>query len=309
MLQGEEPLKVYIIIPVFNGWPQTRQCLEALRQSHCQDFHTIIIDHGSSDETSTHLERDHLEVTRIVASDSLWWAGATNAGVEYALNAGARLIMLLNNDCYPEPDCIGNLLAHYAGNRSNDRQRIIAPQLIDNDTLAPLVTAARSCLALGFPTLATKPNRHAGTDELIPCRLIMGARGVIIPAAVFGQVGLFDAARLPHYLADHDFYLRCDKAGISLLIDPSATVRVDNTRTTMASNLADLSLSQFRTTLSGQRSHRNIRDLTQFFRNHYPIPRLYVIGVALNLCRYTLLYFTARATRVFRRQGIRNADK
>ncbi len=292
---------MYIIIPVFNGWPQTRQCLEALRQSRCQDFHTIIIDHGSSDESASCLGTDYPEVTRIVAPDSLWWAGATNAGIEYALSEGARLIMLLNNDCYPEPGCIGTLLAHYTGNSPDARLRIIAPQLTDNTTLEPLVTVARSCLALGFPTLAMDPHRYHSAGKLISCHLIMGARGVIIPAAVFTKVGLFDAARLPHYLADHDFYLRCDKKGIPLLLDPSARVRVDSTRTTMARNLADLSLSQFRKTLSGQRSHKNVQDLTRFFRKHYPVPGLYLIGVALNLGRYAFMYLTARTIRIFRR--------
>lgn len=292
---------MYIIIPVFNGWTQTCQCLEALRHSRCQDFHTVIIDHGSSDETASRLVSDYPEVTRITASDYLWWTGATNTGVEHALSAGAGLIMLLNNDCYPEPDCIGTLLAHYADDSSDEHPRIIAPQLTDNATLEPLVTAARSCLALGFPSLTMRPQQPIAGNQLMPCHLIMGARGVIIPAAVFARVGLFDAARLPHYLADHDFYLRCDKAGIPLLVDPSATVRVDNTRTTMARDLSNLSLRQFRTTLCGQGSHKNVQDLTQFFRKHYPIPGLYIIGVALNLGRYALLYLAARTTRIFRR--------
>lgn len=292
---------MYIVIPVFNGWPQTRQCLEALRKSRCQDFHTVIIDHGSGDETASRLGSDYPEVTRITAPDHLWWTGATNTGVEYALSAGAGLIMLLNNDCYPEPDCIGTLLSHYADDSSDEQPRIIAPQLTDNDTLEPLVTAARSCLALGFPTLTVKRKQPFANDKLIPCRLIMGARGVIIPAVVFARVGLFDADRLPHYLADHDFYLRCDKAGIPLFVDASTTVRVDKTRTTMARDLSSLSLRQFRATVSTQRSHKNVQDLTQFFRKHYPIPGLYVIGVALNLGRYALLYLAARSTRIFRR--------
>ncbi len=293
-------MNAHIIIPVFNGWLQTRQCLEALRQSRCQDFHAIIVDCGSTDETASRLTTDYPEVTRLVAPDSLWWAGATNTGVEYALAAGAKLIMLLNSDCYPEPNCIGTLLGHYTGDGSRGRPRIIAPQLVDATTLTPLPTAARSCLVLGFPSLTGGQPRYTSSSGLVACHLIMGARGVVFPAAVFAQVGLLDAARLPHYCADHDFYLRCNKAGIPLLIAPSAAVRVDDTRTTMARNLADLSLSQFRATLRERRSHRNVQDLTQFFRKHYPIPGLYMIGVALNLGRYTLLYLIARAARVLK---------
>ncbi len=42
--------KIHIVIPVFNGWKQTKLCLDALRASIYRDMEIIDVDHGSTDE-------------------------------------------------------------------------------------------------------------------------------------------------------------------------------------------------------------------------------------------------------------------
>jgi len=129
-------------------------------------------------------------------------------------------------------------------------------------------------------------------------RLIMGGRGTLIPVDVFARIGLFDAEHLPHYGADHDFYLRARKVGIGLAIAENAFVDVDNSGTTLAARYAAPNLRAFLATLVARRSHRNLRDLTALFRNHYPVPFLYWLGVLLNTARYSVLYLSHRLFRL-----------
>lgn len=299
MKQGSIATDLFIVIPVFNGWPQTRRCLEALRQSACQDFRVIVVDHGSTDETKSALRREFPEVECVLGDDSLWWAGATNLGIRQAIANGANQVMLLNNDCYMAPDAIGKLRAHSDSCGDNC---IVAPLTKDMLTGKVLNLGFTTCLLLGFPSIRLPTvgrQKPHDTGELMPTRLIMGGRGVIIPTNVFQRIGLLDEINLPHYLADHDFYLRCKRVGIRLMHATDAQLVVDNTRTTISNNLSNMTFSTFRETLSSKKSHRNLKDLTAFFKKYYPVKGLYLLGVGMNLARYALIYMSARILNIF----------
>jgi len=288
--RGASSAELFIVIPVYNGWAQTRQCLYALRESTYQDFRIIVVAHGSTDESKSTLLMEFPEVECLLGDTSLWWTGATNLGIEHAMAKGASYVMLLNNDCYMTPDAIGKLRAY--SERCGDNC-IVAPVTKDMLTDKVLNLGFTTCILLGFPSIRLPSiglHKHQQMNELAPARLIMGGRGVIIPTPIFQRVGLLDEINLPHYLSDHDFYLRCKKAGIQLMHAMDAQLVVDNTRTTIATLHANMAFSTFRETLSNKRSHRNLKDLKAFFKKHYPIPGLYRLGVCMNLTRYILLY-------------------
>jgi GT2 family glycosyltransferase len=279
--------KIHIIIPVFNGWQQTEICLNALRASICRNLEIIVVDHGSTDETKEALPTQYPEVVHILGEPTLWWTGATNLGIREAIHRGAESIMLLNNDCYVDSETIEKLIAH--SRRAGEA--IIAPVQRDFLTKRILCVKAITCYLLGFSTIIPrKTHKGIGKQMLLPTKLIIGGRGVLIPKSVLQRVGMFDEVNLPHYGSDNDFYLRCRNVGIPLFIAADSTVYIDNRTTTIASNLGNMSLPQFLESLRDRRSHRNIRDLSALFKLHYPIKGLYQLGVALNLFRYFTLY-------------------
>ena len=284
---------LHLVIADFNGCDQTRRCLQALRDSHCQDFTILIVDHGTDGRTREMLAHEYPEAIRIEGSPDLWWTGATNLGLRAALARGASAVMLLNNDCYVTPETIGTLLELV-----QDRpDAIVAPIQRDWRSGEIACISPRSRFLLGFPTIPG-PRRLTpamAAQPLLPVRLIGGGRGVILPAGVLARLGLFDAETLPHYWADHDFYLRARRLGIPLYIATRAFVDIDNTRTTSADHPETLSWSAFLRTLRDTRSHRNLRDVAALFRKHYPIPGLYPLGVALYTGRYLLVYPVKRA--------------
>ncbi|WKJ88635.1 glycosyltransferase family 2 protein [Methylomonas montana] len=284
--------KLYIVITDFNGYAQTRQCLEALRASQYNQFTVLVVDHGTTDETRIGLTEEYPEVTRLAGSSELWWAGANNLGIRFSLERGADAIMLLNNDCYVTSDAIAIL----ADLIDKCPDAIIAPVQRDCRTERLISISPHSCFLLGFPSLSgpKEMTPDMAMRELLPVKLIVGGRGVVIPAGVFNQIGLFDEKRLPHYGADHDFYLRARKQGILLYVASRALVEIDNMRTTLADNPGTLNFAEFLQSLRNIRSHRNLRDVTTLFKAHYPIPHLYLLGVALYTVRYLLVYWGRR---------------
>lgn len=281
-----------IVIPVFNRWEQTRACLKCLLAGSCTDFTIIVVDHGSTDDTRTELEKNFPTVIRVPGNSDMWWTSATNLGINEALHRHADTVMLLNNDCYVKDDTVAVLLKQHAEIPNS----IIAPVQRNLYSGKILTRPVRTCFLLGFPTLYL-PGRNwyqPGKDHLRATGIIIGGRGVLIPATVFSRTGLLDEKRLPHYGADHDFYLRCRKHGIRLYIAVNTVVDIDESTTTQASQLGSLGIIAFVETLRNRRSHRNLPDLNNLFKLHYPISGLYPLGVILNLIRYVCVYLLAR---------------
>lgn len=285
-------MNAFVVIPDYNGWRYTHRCLEALRVGGLFDARVIVVDHGTSDETRLGLGQHYPDVIRLGAPSSLWWTGAVNRGIKHAMELGTDVVVLLNNDCYAEPEALRHLIEHH---RAQPGCVIAAVQTSLNT--GHVLPPPLSCFLLGFPSLHLPggSNYKPGQERLIKTRLISGGRLVLIPASVIANIGLFDETDLPHYGADHDFYIKCRKKGIPLFIATDAAVRVDDTQTTSAAHLERLSFKEFKETLSNRRSHKNLKDLTALFKKHYPIKGLYHLGVTLNLARYFIVYLWKRS--------------
>jgi GT2 family glycosyltransferase len=291
---------LFIIIPVLNRWEQTRTCLNRLMSGSCRNFRIIVVNHGSTDGTGEGLRNEFPDVIHLPGTTDMWWAGATNAGIRKALEMGAETVMLLNNDCYVETTTIETLLDL----QGNAGLALVAPNQRGRQSGRIITGRVTTCFLLGFPVMRLPGGStyRPGEHRLLDTRLILGGRGVLIPARVFGQAGLFDDERLPHYWSDHDFYLRCRKQGIPLYIASDAVVDVDEETTTLASRLGRMPFPRFIRSLGDRRSHRNLPELAALFRLHYPLPGLYLTGVALNALRYTAVYLSARLLHIL---GIR----
>src|SRR2546423_821731 len=164
---------IFVVLTDFNGWAQTRVCLERLRASSLREFTALVVDHGTTDETAHGLRASYPEAIRVKASPELWWTGATNAGIRAALARGAERVVLLNNDCYVTPDTLATLVEHARGAAA---QAIIAPLQRSARDHALLVNLVTTCFLLGFPTLrrpwpgSPRPGEHA----LLPVPIIIG---------------------------------------------------------------------------------------------------------------------------------------
>ena len=275
--------KLAIIIPAYSGYEQLRHCLEALYKSRYNDFNAVVVDHGITDELTLRVKAAFPRATCIRGTPDLWWSGASNMGIRHALTDGCRWIMLLNHDCYMHPDAIGNLLE----NIQNESDAIIAPVQHMLRSGRDII-GATSFFLLGFPTLIPPPAwyRLRSSSNLVPVSLIVGGRGVVVAADTFHRVGLLDEEQLPHYCADHDFYIRCRKAGLRLLVCREAHVDIDDTMTTSADLESGLTLVQFVRSLKDRRSHRNIRDLQVLVFQVLPDIRTGACGCRHEYCAF-----------------------
>src|SRR5262245_56876861 len=95
---------VAVVVPVHGRLPLTVRFLESFRRVSYPRRQVVVVDDGSPDDTSGRLARDFPEVKVLRGNGKLWWAGATNRGVRYALRHGFDYVLTANNDAVCHPD-------------------------------------------------------------------------------------------------------------------------------------------------------------------------------------------------------------
>src|SRR6516164_5363299 len=90
--------KVALVVPVHNKIALTIRFLESLRAVSYPKYSVIVVDDGSQDGTSRIVELRFPEVIVLKGHGNLWWSGATNLGVRYALKHGYDYVLTINND-------------------------------------------------------------------------------------------------------------------------------------------------------------------------------------------------------------------
>lgn len=185
-------------------------------------------------------------------------AMAQNMGIAYAKSAGARFVLLLDDDSTPSADMIDALLAIYVTQSADRRIGLIAPHMVD--THSQRVTHYAQANGWLFRRL------KARDTDLIWDAFNIIASGSLIPLEVLKEVGGMDESYVIDYI-DKEFCLRLLKAGYHTLVVPRAILH---------HSIGHCQDHQ----LLGQRITTT---------NHSPLRRYYIFRNRLRTCvRYTL---------------------
>jgi GT2 family glycosyltransferase len=300
-LDHQHGLFLYAVVTVYNNWDQLAKCVDTLTNSDLVTVRLVVVNHYPADHSKELIVPEPHSITIIQRDSNLWWVGAMNVGIQYAIDHGAEFLMLLNSDTF-----ITNRESEKLLHACQQKEHaIVAPKQVDLESGNVTFSYATDCYLLGFPiinasTWVQKLSAYNKRNE-IRTQMIIGGRGVIIPVSIFKKVGLFDEKHLPHYGADNDFYIRCRRAGIPLIVKMDCTILVDSNTSSMATRLGTMNFSRFVRSLTSRRSHRSYQSLVPLYRKYYPVPGMYLVGYSLNIARYTMVYLFARLGQILRR--------
>jgi len=98
-----------IVVVNFNGWEDTRLCLQSLAQLTVR-AQVVMVDNGSRDDRCAAFRREFPQVQVIRNEFNGGWAGGNNTGILHSLEQGAEQIILLNNDTTVSPKLVETLL-------------------------------------------------------------------------------------------------------------------------------------------------------------------------------------------------------
>jgi len=214
--------KLVVVILNWNKCQDTIDCVRALEKQDMSDFSILVVDNGSRDGSAEILRSTFPEMTIICNSTNLGYAGGNNVGIRAALDGGADLVLLLNNDAFPEPDFLRTLVQ---AARTDDKAAALGGKVIWD------VEPPRLWGAYGLITYHANIVRIEGwmaedisafsepkqVDFVIGCGIMMTRRAL-------EDVGLLDEDYFAYH-EDADWCLRAKQKGYHILYIPDAMLR------------------------------------------------------------------------------------
>lgn len=241
--------RVEIVVLNWNGWQDTIACLLSVQRQDYPNFHLLVVDNGSTDESVAEIRKSFPSVELLQTGSNLGFGGGCNLGIRQALARGADFVWLINSDATADSCALSALVRTAEGNQALGAVGSVLYEMGTPERVQ-LWGGGRVNLWLG-------KSRH----QQSPGRLdfISGA-SLLLRCAALDNVGLFDQATFFMYWEDTDLAFRLRKAGWQLAVADDSRV--------WHKQCASL----------GQRSPLLDEYFTQsavrFFRRHAPIPLL-----------------------------------
>jgi len=279
---------IYIVIPVFNRKELTRKCLVSLFEQTYKNFKVIVVDDGSNDGTGEMLKADFREAIILNGDGNLWWAGATNAGVTYALenssSASSDFVLTLNNDLEAPADYLEKLHA-FGCETSKGLIGSVSLEYNNTNIISFCGVKWNSFWAKQSPIAQKFEYSYKNLlnfNECIESDFLSG-RGTLIPLSLFKEIGLYDNANFPQYAADDDFSLRAKRYGYKLLIKPDIFIKSHTGETGVSLKKVHYDYEYFKDLFFSIKSPLNLKIRYRF---------------AIKNSRYKVLYFLMDLSRI-----------
>ena len=212
--------KIYIILPVYNRLGITRNFIECLKSQTHQNYHLILVDDGSTDNTEAMVRSQIKSLTVLKGKGNWWWAGSLQQGINWlksnAINA-SDIVQISNDDVTFDKFFLEKAMAILT-----DKQHSLLQALSFSKETGRLVDAGvkADLKALKF--------KQTLIPEETNC---LTTRSLFIKFSDLLKVGDFYPRFLPHYLSDFEFTIRAHNKGLKLLTHPELKVTVNENST------------------------------------------------------------------------------
>jgi len=206
--------RIVAVVVTFNRLDMLRRQLERLAEIPELDD-VLVVDNASTDGTGAWLQgTDAPPVLATTLPDNTGGAGGFNHGLAWAMDHGADLVWLMDDDGLPEPDCLALLL-----------------ERDDLDFWGPAVLAAqdpsRLCFPIRLPGGATVVHEMAAVEKAAVDGLIEGVlipfNGVLVTRELVERIG-YPRAEFFIWGDDVEYLWRAEEAGARIATVVAARV-------------------------------------------------------------------------------------
>ena len=208
--------KLAIIIVNYNGFLDTKECIESLSNNIDESTLIIVVDNGSRKNEARELESLFPYICAIRSDTNGGFSYGNNLGIKYAIDNDFEYCMLLNNDTVVDKKMIQLLLS-----QANENT-IVAPTMFyaDNPTII--------WYGGGYIDKWTGNAKHKRMDSNMcvdslqeeACSFVTGCC-VLVNTNIFKNIGLLNE-KLFMYCEDTEFCIRALTNGTSIRYIPKA---------------------------------------------------------------------------------------
>lgn len=265
--------QVLIVILNFNGWEETLSCIDAVLSQTYKDFHVMLIENGSKDESLeklAHFENNE-KITFVKQPVNLGFAGGVNVGIRHAIEHDYEYIVLLNNDAVITETWLATLLE----TMEKVDASVVTGLLLSGDG-KKIESTGDSYSRWGLPFPRQRDEEVSAADD---SDFVFGgtAGASIYKTSLFEDIGLFDETFFA-YFEDTDISYRAQLAGHKAYYEKSAIAYHDHGTTSKK--------------IPGFTVQQTFKNLPLFFWKDVPMPMLFSTGWRFLGC-YGLMYIRA----------------
>jgi len=213
---SERPL-VYALTLNWNRPDDTLECLETLAAQTYPRLRLLVVDNGSTDDSVARIGAAFPQAELVVNGENKGFAAGANIGLRRAMEAGAELMFLVNNDTLIDAHAVERLAAVMQPGVG-----IAAPLIYYADDPKRIWSAGglvRPLLLEKYDDKQGRLDRGQWTEPLE--RDFVTGCGLLLSRRLLDRVGLFDE-RFFMYYEDADLCLRARRAGFRILVVPAA---------------------------------------------------------------------------------------
>jgi GT2 family glycosyltransferase len=218
---------IHVVIPVHNRLNLTIDCINSLKkQKSINNLNLIIVDDGSTDNTKEYLKKNFPNITILIGNGFLYWCGAINYGIEYALKIcdPSDWILIANNDVIFENNAIFNLLKIA---EKNSRKAIVSSLTLCRENRKTVIKSG-TVVENWFLNKTRHVYSGLNINDIVnknPIKVdFLTGRSVLHPVEIFFKAGNYDSKNFVHYGGDDEFSMRVKKYGFLTLLCPTSKV-------------------------------------------------------------------------------------
>jgi len=210
--------KIYILLPVHNRVQITERFIDCLIKQTYSNYHLILIDDGSTDNTDQMVKSKVSNLSIIKGDGTWWWAGSLQKGIEYLESDNAKdddIVMFANDDILFNADLLQAAVEKLAPNM------LLLPQLLNEDT----GQVEESGVNANFKGFSFKTAQSSTSINCLP------TRGIFTHISTIRTIGSFRPKILPHYWSDYEYTIRAGKKGVRLKTARELVIIADKDQT------------------------------------------------------------------------------
>ncbi len=207
----------------WRGLDKTRECLRSVLAIDYPNFGVLLVDNGS--DTSDHkiLKEEFAAIEVLTLDQNYGFAGGSNRGLQHAIDAGADLVWLINNDATVDPETLSGLVQIAVANPSAGALGALVVEGEEKNAPQVGVGAINYLKAKTYLRKLPVFESHGGAVQTIhPCEWLSGS-SLLLRSTALKKIGLFDE-RYYLYFEDVDLCLRLNKGGFACLLVPGSVV-------------------------------------------------------------------------------------
>jgi GT2 family glycosyltransferase len=261
-----------IVVLNWNGIDDTLKCLDSLLAQDYKDFHILVVDNGSIDNSKDLLEKyqkSHNDIIDVIYNPiNFGFAGGVNTGIEWALNEEYEYVALFNNDAIADKKWLSSLINAV----KPDDIGICTGLLLHEDGKTIDSTGDWfSKWGLAFPRARGKKTSTAPEKGFV-----FGASGgaSLYKTSLLKEIGLFDEDFFAYY-EDVDISFRAQLAGHKVAYTPNAVAYHKQGATSSK--------------VPGFTIYQTFKNLPMLFLKNVPTEMLFSVGVRFYFSYWLLI--------------------